>query len=106
MTLKINDRKFLQVSSVLVEIPVCRFGLRVREEEKEHKATSQNITAPQVDFFIISKTLDSFKETIEWVVELWTYGNGKENQIQNLPFKLTLGIKLNEALVGVAESNT
>lgn len=64
--------------------------MRVREEEKGHKATSQNITAPQVDYFIISKTLDSFKETIEWVVELWTCGNGKENRIQNLPLKLNI----------------
>lgn len=59
-------REVLQVSFLLVESPVCQFGLRVGGE-KEHKAISRNITLPQVDHFIISRTLDSFGERIEWV---------------------------------------
>ena len=32
----------------------------------------------QVDCFILSRTFDSFKEKLEWVAELWTYGSGEE----------------------------
>lgn len=48
--------------------------------EEEHKLTSQNSTLPWVDYFIISRASDSFKERIDWMVEFQTYGSGKQNK--------------------------
>lgn len=56
-------------------------GLRVGEEE--HKSTSQNSTLPEVDYCILSRTLGSLKERVEW--SGWLHCEpmrmGKENWI-------------------------
>lgn len=57
---KAKSSKYLLLLS---ENSLCRFGLRV---EEEYKLTSQNSALLQIDYFIISRTPDPFKERIKW----------------------------------------